>query len=131
MKKRHDHGALIEALTVRPPGLQWAARHVKHLGGLTLGEALGLPVAIPLKQLSACEAFPTLGALLMVTVRILDDCAHCYLLTPQAIVMVKIHGEGCRGSSLSATLNDIELMIVCYRHLDQVADAVIEAQYCL
>ena len=41
--------------------------------------------------------------------------------------MVKIHGEGWRGRSRVATLHDVKLMIARGRHLDQVADAVIEA----
>ena len=41
VKKRHDRGTLIEALLVRPPGLQGTAGHVKHLGRLTLGHPLG------------------------------------------------------------------------------------------
>jgi hypothetical protein len=59
-----------------------------------LGDPLGLQVAIPRKQLSAFEAIPALVASLIVTLRILDDCSHSYLLTPHATVMVKIHGEG-------------------------------------
>ena len=42
VQKGHDRGARIEAVLVRPPRLQRAAGHVKHLGGLPLGEALGL-----------------------------------------------------------------------------------------
>ena len=46
LKKRHDSGTRIEALLVRPPRLQRAAGHLKHLGRLTLGEPLGLQSAI-------------------------------------------------------------------------------------
>jgi hypothetical protein len=82
VQKRHDHGALIEALVVRPPGLQYGARHIKRLGRLTLGEALGLQTARPLTQLSACNAIPALLALLVASLRLLDYCAHSDLLVP-------------------------------------------------
>ena len=65
---------------VRPPGLQCAARHVKHLRRLTLGEALGLQMAIPLTQLSAFDAVPALMAVIIDTLLILDDGAHRFLL---------------------------------------------------
>src|SRR6266850_4068706 len=80
VKKRHDNGALIEVLLVRPPCLQGAARHVKHLRGLTLGEALGLQMAIPLTQFSAFDTVPALMAVNIDTWLILDDGAHSSLL---------------------------------------------------
>ena len=80
VKKRHDNGALIEALLVRPLCLQGAARHVQPLRRLTLGEALGLPMALPLTQLSACDAVPALMAVIMDPLRIWDDGAHRSLL---------------------------------------------------
>ena len=61
LKKRHDGGMLVEALLVRPPGLQRAAGHLKRLGRLTLGEPLGLQSAILLKELSAFECDPSVG----------------------------------------------------------------------
>jgi hypothetical protein len=96
VKKRHDNGALIKALLVRPPCLQCAARHVKHLCRLTLGEALGLQIAIALTQLSAFDAVPALMTVFMATLLILDDCAHTYLLfQPLAFVFVLAKdGEG-------------------------------------
>src|SRR2546423_9385266 len=48
VKKRHDSRTLVEAIRVRAPRLQRAAGHVKHLGRLTLGKALGFEIAIPL-----------------------------------------------------------------------------------
>jgi hypothetical protein len=89
LKKRHDRGALIEALLVRPPRLQCAARHVKHLCRLTLGEALGLQIAIPLTQLSAFDAVPTLMAVSIATLLILDDGAHSSLLLLKSLSWCK------------------------------------------
>ena len=80
VKKRHDRGTRIEALLVRPPRLQRAAGHVKHLGRLTLGDPLGLQIAIPRKQVSAFEALPALVAILVASLRVLDYVAHSYLL---------------------------------------------------
>jgi hypothetical protein len=48
LKKRHDPRTGIEAVLVQAPRLQCAARHVKHLRRLTLGDALGVQVAVPL-----------------------------------------------------------------------------------
>jgi hypothetical protein len=88
-KKRHDNRALIEALVVGAPGLQCAARDVKHLGRLTLGEALGLQMAIPLTQRSAFDPIPALVAILVALCLILHDCAHSDLLChPSAFVYV-------------------------------------------
>ena len=92
VKKRHDRGTRIEALLVRPPRLQRAAGHVKHLGRLTLGEPLGLQIAILLKQLSAFDAIPALVAILIASLLVLDDCSHSYLLfhpSPCVYVMAK------------------------------------------
>jgi len=80
VKKCHDRGTLVEALLVRPPRLQRAAGHLKHLGRLTLRKALGFEITIPLKQLRAFDAIPALGAILVASLRILDDCAHSDLL---------------------------------------------------
>ncbi len=60
VKKRDDRGALIKVHLVRQPGLQGTAGHVKHLGGLALGETLGVQIAIPPPQLSACDPTPRL-----------------------------------------------------------------------
>jgi hypothetical protein len=80
LKKRHDSWTLIEVLLVRPPRLQRAPGNLKHLGGLTLGDALGFEIAILLNQLSALEAIPALVAIIGASLRILNDCAHSYLL---------------------------------------------------
>jgi len=80
VKKCHDRGPRLEALLIRPPCLQRATGSLKHLGGLTLGDALGLQVAIPRKQRSAFEAIPALGAIIVVPLRLWHDCAHRDLL---------------------------------------------------
>ena len=67
LEKRHDRGTLVEALLIRTPRLQRAAGHLKHLGGLTLGDALGVQLAIPLTQVSAFEARPALVAIFVAT----------------------------------------------------------------
>jgi hypothetical protein len=80
VKKCHDRGTLVEALLVRPPRLQRAAGHLKHLGRLALRKALGFEITIPLKPLRAFDANPALGAILVASLLILDDCAHRDLL---------------------------------------------------
>ena len=88
-KKRDDHGALIEALVVCSPGLQCAARYVKHLGRLTLGEALGLQIVLPLTQRRAVDTIPALVAILVALCLILHACAHSDLLChPSAFAYV-------------------------------------------
>jgi hypothetical protein len=88
-KKRYDHGARIEALVVGSPGLQCAARDVKPLGRLTLGEALGLPIVIPLTQRRAVDTIPALVAILVALRLLLPYCAHSDLLChPSACVYV-------------------------------------------
>jgi len=89
VKKRHDSRTLVEALLVCPPRLQRAPRNLKHLGRLTLGEALGLQSAIPLKKVSAFEAIPALVLIIVASLRLLDDRAHSsLLLQPFALVFV-------------------------------------------
>src|SRR5438132_10187651 len=73
--KCHDSGTGIETLLPHAPRLQRGAGNVQPLSGLTLGDTLGLQVAIPRQQLSAFEAIPALVASLIVTLRILDDCS--------------------------------------------------------
>jgi len=88
-QKRHDHRALIAALVGGSPSLQGAARDVKPLGRLTLGEALGVPMAIPLTQCSAFDTLPALVAILVALRLLLHDCAHSDLLChPSAFVYV-------------------------------------------
>ena len=82
MEKRDDSGACIEAFVLRPPGLQGAAGDLKDLRRVTLGEALSLQIAIPLQQTRAFAALPALVAIIVASLRILDDCAHSDLLCP-------------------------------------------------
>jgi hypothetical protein len=89
VKKRHDCGTLVEALLVRPPGLQRAAGNLKHLGRLTLGDALGFAIDILLKQLSAFHAIPALVTILIATLLVMDDGSHSYLLVLKPLLWGK------------------------------------------
>jgi hypothetical protein len=80
VKKGRDSRTLIKTLLVRAPRLQRAARHVQSLSGLTLGEALGLQIAIPRTQLSAFNTIPAVVAIIVALLRLLDYCAHSDLL---------------------------------------------------
>ena len=82
MEKRHDSGTSVEAVWVRVPRLQRAARHVKPLRRLTLGEALGCEIAILRKEVSPFDAIPALVAIIVASLRLLDDRSHRYLLRP-------------------------------------------------
>jgi len=57
-KKSHDSGMLVKPCLIHAPGLKRAAGHVERLGGLTQGVALGLPLAIRIKECSASGAIP-------------------------------------------------------------------------
>jgi hypothetical protein len=64
-------------------------RYVTHLGRSTLGEALGLPIVLPLTQRRAVDTIPALVAILVALRLILHDCAHSDLLChPSAFVYV-------------------------------------------
>jgi hypothetical protein len=80
VKKCHNRGTRIEALLVHPPDLQRTTGDLKNRGCLTLGEALGLEIAILGKQVHAFEALPALVTISVVSLRLLDDYAHSYLL---------------------------------------------------
>ena len=62
VKKRNDCRTRIEALVVRPPGLQGTAGHVKHFGCLTLTHPLSGELAIAFTLLRPREALPGLLA---------------------------------------------------------------------
>src|SRR2546425_12231712 len=66
----------IKGLLVRLPGLQGTAGYVKHLGHLTLGHPSGFKLPIALTLLRPFEPLPALMAILMATLRELDDCSH-------------------------------------------------------
>jgi hypothetical protein len=96
VKKRHDSRTRVEALLVRPLCLQRGAGHLKHLGGLPLGEALGFAIVILRQEISARDALLTLMAILVAALLLLDYRAHCYLLLfcfALVFVMAK-DGEG-------------------------------------
>jgi hypothetical protein len=82
VKKRHDSWTLVKALLVHPPCLQCGAGNLKHLGGLPLRDALSFEIVILLQQLSALDAIPTLVAIIVASLRLLDYRAHRYLLLP-------------------------------------------------
>ena len=82
VQNRDDSRTRVEALLVRPPGLQRATGDLKNPGRLTLGEALGLQIAILRKQIHAFEALPALVAILVALLFILDYRAHSSLLFP-------------------------------------------------
>ena len=69
----------MEAVWVRAPRLQCAAKHVKPLGRLMLGEALGCEIAI-LCEVSPLVAILALVAIIVAWLGILDDRSHSYLL---------------------------------------------------
>jgi len=58
VKKSHDSGMLVKTCLIHAPGLQRAAGHGERLGGLPQGEALGLQLAILIKECSASGAIP-------------------------------------------------------------------------
>jgi hypothetical protein len=72
VEKGHDGGMCVKTVLIRPPCLQRAAGHLKRLGGLTQGEPLGLQTAIRLKELGAFDALPTLVAIIVASLRILE-----------------------------------------------------------
>ena len=125
VEKRPDRGTRIEAVLVCPPRLQCAAGHVKHLGGLTLGCALSVQVAILRKQVSAFDARPAFVASIVAMGLTLAYRFHSSLLfKPFACIscwlrmareLSDFNPDGCRVAELLG------------RHLYQVADAVIEA----
>jgi hypothetical protein len=86
LKKGHARGALIAGLLVWTPCLQRAAGHLKHRGRVTLGPPLDVQSALLLTPVSAFEAIPALGAIILATLRRVDDGSHSslLLLTPRA-----------------------------------------------
>jgi hypothetical protein len=80
VKKGHDGRRRVEALLVRPPGLQRAAGNMQSLGGLTQGEPLGLQIAILVKECSAAAAIPAGVMLIVASLLALDDGSHNDLL---------------------------------------------------
>ena len=65
---------------VRPPRLQRAAGHVQPLGRLALGEPLGAQMALLCTQVGAFAARPTLVAIKIARLLLLEDCCHSSLL---------------------------------------------------
>ena len=94
VKKRHDRWTRIEALLVRPPRLQRATGHFKHLGRLTLGEALGVQVALLRQQVSAFKALPALVTILVALLFLLDYRSHSDLLVPSFALVCVMAKDG-------------------------------------
>src|SRR4029453_6761981 len=89
-------GAGIEPILPCAPRLQRGAGDLEPVGGLTLGEPLGLQVAILLKECSASASLPSLVTIPVATWLRIHDSAHSSLLTQPWLcvnVMAK-DGEG-------------------------------------
>ena len=81
VNKRHDRRTLVKVLLVCPPRLQRTAGHVQDLGRLALGDPLGVPRTLSCTQVSALEASPALGAIILATVLVVDY--RCHRLPPR------------------------------------------------
>jgi hypothetical protein len=99
LAKRHDGGTRVQALLIRPPCLERAAGHLTPLSGLTLGQASRLQSAIRLPYLSMFEAIPALVAILVASLRRLDDWAHSDLLCPRFALVYVMAKDGGVASS--------------------------------
>jgi hypothetical protein len=80
VKKRSHHRTRIEALVVGLPGLECGAGNLKHLRGVTLGDALGVQITVLLKQGSTVESIPARGTVSIASLLILDYGSHRDLL---------------------------------------------------
>src|SRR5215471_18504967 len=79
VKKCHDSGTGIEAVLGQAPRLQRAAGHVKHLGGLALGESLDVQSVILGKEVSTFKAHPTLVTIVLAALLFMAYRCHSYL----------------------------------------------------
>jgi hypothetical protein len=128
VKKRHDRGACLKVLLVHPPGLQGSAGHVKHFGRLTLGHPLGGERTIACQPLGAFEALPALGTIFIVTLLVLDYCSHSYLHLFKPRSWEKCLAQDGEVVLLLQSCTMSRHGLSRDRHLDQVADAMIEAE---
>ena len=92
VKKRHDRRTLVEVLLVRSPRLQRAAGNLQHLGRLALGDPLAMQLAIAFIQVSALATRPTLVAIRLATVYVLDYCCHKLPPLPKPLPCAKWKG---------------------------------------
>ena len=76
----HDGGMFLKAFVLRLPCLKRAAGHSTLLGCLTLGDALGLSLALLIKACRAFSAIPAWVAIGIASWLGLDDGAHRDLL---------------------------------------------------
>jgi hypothetical protein len=117
--KELDHlGAGIEPILPCAPRCKRGAGDLEPVGGLTLGEPLGLQVAILLKEFSASASLPSLVTITMATWLRINDSAHSSLLT-QPWLCVNVMAKDGEGTPL--------LQPFLRRRLYKVADAVIKA----
>jgi hypothetical protein len=72
-------GTGIQGSLPRAPRLQRGAGYMKHMGGLTLGDALDLQVVIRVEEFGASGALPALVAIHIAMLLVVDDSAHCFL----------------------------------------------------
>src|SRR5215831_13972584 len=84
LKERDHLGTCIEAILPGAPGLERAPGDVKRLGGLTLGDPLRLQIAILVKQFGASHPLPSLLAVGIATLFIMEYSSHGYLLYQSA-----------------------------------------------
>jgi hypothetical protein len=80
LKELGDMGTNIEGVMPDTPGLQGGARNLELLGGLTLGDALGLQRSVLRKEVCTFETTPAWLALRVALLFVLDDGSHSDLL---------------------------------------------------
>src|SRR5262245_41481538 len=73
-------GAGIQPRLPSAPRWPRSAGDPDRLGCLTLREPLGLQIAVLVKQFGASDPIPSLCAISIVTLCVMDDSAHSYLL---------------------------------------------------
>src|SRR5215510_13844432 len=80
LKKPDDMRTRIEPTLPHAPRLQRGSGDMQHLGSLTLGDPLGLQVVILVQQFGASDPIPSLLALYIATLFVMDYSSHSYLL---------------------------------------------------
>ena len=70
----------VEVVRLRPPGLKGRSGNLELCGGLTLGEALGSPLPVRLKEVRTLESIPAWLAVRVALWRVLDEGSHSDLL---------------------------------------------------
>jgi hypothetical protein len=80
LKERNHLGTCIESILPGAPCLERGTGDIKCLGGLTLGDPLGLQMTILVKQFGASHPLPSLLAVCIATLFVMDYSSHGYLL---------------------------------------------------